>query len=131
MVKVFFSREKIQIISAESFPPALFRMCSMHGFSGCDPVRPRAHPSRVTERRKLARDHPQCFLQDVLRSIGIPHNCIDVVIQLSLNRAQQTIERFSIAGLCPRDEEQIVSAICQWALIDSRAISTRPTEREM
>ena len=131
MVLVFYSREKIQIISAESFPPALFRMRAVHGFSRGDPVRPRAHPSRVTKRRKLSRDHPQRFLQNVFRSIGVADDGANVLVKLILQPAQQTVERFSIARLCSRDEEQLVSALCQWALIDSRAISTRPTEREM
>ncbi len=106
-------------------------MGAVHGFAGSDPVRPRAHPSRVTERWKLPGNYPQRLLKNVLRSIGIPHDRLDVLVQLSLQRGEQTVERFSVAGLCTPDEEQLVSAFGQGALIDSKAISTRPTEREM
>jgi len=124
-------RQEIQIISAERFVPALLRARAVDGFAGSDPVRPRAHPSRVTERWELPGDYPQRFLKNVLRGIGIRDDRIDVLVKLRLKRAQQTVERLSVAGLCAPDEEKLVSAFRQRALIDSRAISTRPTEREM
>jgi len=54
-----------------------------------------------------------------------------MLVELTLKQRQHVIERLSVAGLCPRDKEQLVSAFCQGEPIDSRAISTRPTEREM
>jgi hypothetical protein len=54
-----------------------------------------------------------------------------MLVELILKQGQHAIECLSVAGLCPRDEEQLVGTLCQWELIDSRAISTRPTEREM
>jgi hypothetical protein len=104
---------------------------AVNRFAGSDAVGPRAHPFRVAERWELPSNHPQRFLKNVFSHIGVADDGSDVLEEGILQQAEQAIERLSVAGLCPRDEEQLVRAFRQGALIDSSAIRTRPTEREM
>ena len=127
----FFDRQLIQIVPAKGFAPALLRMRAVDCLAGSDPVRPCAHPPWVTQGWKLPGNHPERLLQNVFRCIGVANDGADMLVERILKRRQHVIERLSVAGLCPRDEEQLASALGQGALIDSRALSTRPTEREM
>ena len=106
-------------------------MGAVHRFASGDSVPPRAQPSGIAQRRKFPGNYPQRFLKNVFRNIGVANDGPNMFVERTLQRAQKTVERSSVAGLCPPDEQQLVSALRQRALIDSRAISTRPTEREM
>ena len=128
---MFFGRKKIQIVTAERFTPSFFRLRSVHGFTSRNTVGPDAHPPRIAQRRKLARNYPQRFLKNVLRGVGVTDDCQDVSVERTLQRAENAIQRFSVAGLRTCYEEQLIGALSQCALIDSRATSTRPTDREM
>jgi hypothetical protein len=82
----------------------------MHRLACRDPVGPRSHPARITQRRKLSRNLPKRFLENVFREIRIVDNRANVLEERLLQRAKKLIERLPITRLRAGDDKYFLSA---------------------